>query len=309
MEDLKTVYRFKENSKRVFFSAGLMCLSGAIGLIFSNVGYFAILEWRIGVIAVVEFLFAAMTVATMKKKVPFSFFGGMLIIWAIFHYLFGGRINMTVELLSLLSGILLILMAYGILTTKIFIRFTSVLNITIAIILFIDVFRRFFFVDYALETPPDSAIYGFAITEVRNIGGVLITIALALCIGAIQKKEISIVSKVKEQVQSSKFSPVSSPTEYANMSKRFCSYCGKEIIPQAVICPHCGCAVAAPLEADIPSSGLNVLAFLIPLAGLILYCVYQDKKPNKAKAIGKWAIIGFCVGLSGSILLYIILLL
>ncbi len=90
------------------------------------------------------------------------------------------------------------------------------------------------------------------------------------------------------------------------MTTRFCSYCGNEILPQAVICPHCGCAVAAAPEADIPSTGLNVLSFFIPLVGLILYCIHQSKTPNKAKAIGKWSLIGFCVGLAGSIILCLV---
>ena len=85
-------------------------------------------------------------------------------------------------------------------------------------------------------------------------------------------------------------------------TRRFCSYCGQEIMPQAVVCPHCGGAVSASLEADIPSTGLNVLAFFIPLAGLILYLVYHDKTPNKAKAISKWALIGFGIGIAFSVI-------
>ena len=97
--------------------------------------------------------------------------------------------------------------------------------------------------------------------------------------------------------------------EDANVSKRFCSYCGKEIMAQAIICPHCGCAVAASPEVDIPSTGLNVLSFFIPLVGLILYCVHQNKTPRKARAIGKWALIGFGVDMFVSILLYMVIFL
>ncbi len=97
--------------------------------------------------------------------------------------------------------------------------------------------------------------------------------------------------------------------EDANVSKRFCSYCGKEIMAQAIICPHCGCAVAASPEVDIPSTELNVLSFFIPLVGLILYCVHQNKTPRKARAIGKWALIGFGVDMFVSILLYMVIFL
>lgn len=72
---------------------------------------------------------------------------------------------------------------------------------------------------------------------------------------------------------------------------KYCSHCGKEIADEAVVCPNCGCA-APSSEPDIPSAGLNVLSFLIPLVGLILYIVNCNTAPNKAKAIGKWALIG-----------------
>jgi len=66
----------------------------------------------------------------------------------------------------------------------------------------------------------------------------------------------------------------------------------------AVVCPGCGCAVAStPSIEDEPSTGLNILAFLIPILGLILFIVYNGKTPIKAKAIGKWALIGFFSGL------------
>ena len=79
---------------------------------------------------------------------------------------------------------------------------------------------------------------------------------------------------------------------------KYCVACGREIVEQAVVCPHCGSAVSGTShEIDIPSTGLNVLSFLLPVVGLILFIVYQGKTPNKAKAIGKWALIGFVIGL------------
>lgn len=33
---------------------------------------------------------------------------------------------------------------------------------------------------------------------------------------------------------------------------KYCTHCGKEIMDDAVICPHCGCAVAGAV-ADKPS--------------------------------------------------------
>lgn len=65
------------------------------------------------------------------------------------------------------------------------------------------------------------------------------------------------------------------------------SQCGKELVDEAVVCPNCGCAVQAPVsqQEDKPSTGLNILAFLFPLVGLILYLCFQKTTPVRAKAI------------------------
>ena len=103
----------------------------------------------------------------------------------------------------------------------------------------------------------------------------------------------------------------------------YCSQCGKELVQGAKFCQSCGAPVesaaaagasggssagycqqqnAQPnynyVEQDIPSTGLNVLAFFLPLVGLILYLVYVDSTPRRAKAIGEFALIGFGVGVA-----------
>ncbi len=85
---------------------------------------------------------------------------------------------------------------------------------------------------------------------------------------------------------------------------KFCSNCGKEVSDQAVVCPHCGCAVQGGDSVDIPSTGLNILSFFFPLVGLILYLVFRDKTPRKASALGKWALIGFIAGIAFTVLMY-----
>ena len=58
---------------------------------------------------------------------------------------------------------------------------------------------------------------------------------------------------------------------------KYCNNCGKEVDDNAVICPSCGCAVASKnVEVDKPSTGLNILSFLIPLVGLILYLSWHE---------------------------------
>lgn len=81
----------------------------------------------------------------------------------------------------------------------------------------------------------------------------------------------------------------------------FCSKCGKEIANEAVVCIHCGCAVNgnAPgtTSEDIPNGGLNVLGFLIPIVGLIMYCVMHGQTPKKANQIGLFSLVGFIINL------------
>lgn len=85
---------------------------------------------------------------------------------------------------------------------------------------------------------------------------------------------------------------------------KYCQQCGSQLVDQAVVCPNCGCTVQEPInqQEDKPSTGLNILAFLFPLVGLILFLCFQKTTPVRAKAIGKWALDGFVVGVTLSIL-------
>ena len=88
---------------------------------------------------------------------------------------------------------------------------------------------------------------------------------------------------------------------------KYCSHCGAQIDDQAVICVKCGCAVVAHTTAvDESSTGLNVISFLFPIIGLVLYIIYHEKSPIKAKGIGKWALISFIIGLIPILLMVIL---
>ena len=93
----------------------------------------------------------------------------------------------------------------------------------------------------------------------------------------------------------------------------YCSHCGKEVNDEAVVCIHCGCAIAQNKSrnlnqiTDEPSTGFAVLGFFIPLVGLILYLVYKDTTPLRAKSAGKGAIWGFCSAIAIPFILGIIL--
>ena len=88
----------------------------------------------------------------------------------------------------------------------------------------------------------------------------------------------------------------------------FCKNCGKEIDPSAVVCPNCGCATdnyspaKKTSEDDSSSFGYAILGFLIPLVGLILYFVWKDSMPLRAKSVGKGALVGFITGVVISVI-------
>ena len=80
---------------------------------------------------------------------------------------------------------------------------------------------------------------------------------------------------------------------------KYCQQCGSQLVDQAVVCPSCGCAVQGPVnrQEDKPSAGLNVVALLFALIGLIMYLSFKKTMPVRAKVLEKWTLIGFIVGL------------
>lgn len=77
---------------------------------------------------------------------------------------------------------------------------------------------------------------------------------------------------------------------------KYCSHCGTQLQDEAAFCSQCGHSVTThSATPDNPSIGLNIVAFLLPIVGLILYLVNHEKSPNKAKSIGKWALISFAL--------------
>lgn len=103
---------------------------------------------------------------------------------------------------------------------------------------------------------------------------------------------------------------------------KYCSKCGKEIMDEAVICPGCGCAQENNVQNNVQGNsvpqikealsdiqkeawsniGWSLLGFFIPIVGLILYLVWKETSPSKAKAAGYGALIGFVISLFGSLI-------
>ena len=95
---------------------------------------------------------------------------------------------------------------------------------------------------------------------------------------------------------------------------KFCSHCGAEINAAAVVCVKCGCAVANLNPAvvgvvnpnDAPSSGFATLGFFCPWLGLILFLIWNNSSPKKAKSCGKGALIGSIALLVLAVVIFII---
>ena len=103
----------------------------------------------------------------------------------------------------------------------------------------------------------------------------------------------------------------------------FCTGCGKALALDEKFCSACGKERPTPVASaqptyqqtvypqmgyvqDAPSGGMTALGFFFPIVGLILYLVWKDQTPLKAKSAGKGALIGFIVGMALSILVPIL---
>lgn len=93
----------------------------------------------------------------------------------------------------------------------------------------------------------------------------------------------------------------------------YCKNCGAKIPDDSKVCPECGTEQVVSVrieqpksETDAPNTGFAVLCFFFPIIGLILWLVWKDQYPLKAKSCGKGALIGVCVCAGVSILSVII---
>lgn len=118
---------------------------------------------------------------------------------------------------------------------------------------------------------------------------------------------------------------------YQSQNQKFCPSCGIQYSHNKRFCDQCGNAlreVAGTAESaqqnrinsmpypqqnplDAPSGGFAALGFFFPVIGFILYLVWKDNFPLRARSTGKGALIGFITSVALSIILsvvYIIIL-
>ena len=87
----------------------------------------------------------------------------------------------------------------------------------------------------------------------------------------------------------------------------YCRKCGEEISELVNHCPVCGADQTtiqnnghnsnASGAVDTGGFGWGLLGFCVPVAGLILYLVWQQDRPLTAKAAGTGALIGFILNI------------
>ena len=85
----------------------------------------------------------------------------------------------------------------------------------------------------------------------------------------------------------------------------YCNNCGYIIEEGSLYCKNCGAKVDynQNVSQDSSSFGFAILGFFFPLVGLILFLVFEGKKPKRAKSAGKGALIGFIINIVLSIIL------
>ena len=90
----------------------------------------------------------------------------------------------------------------------------------------------------------------------------------------------------------------------------YCKNCGRIVDDTSSYCNNCGARLDNILKVDASednsSFGFAILGFFIPIVGLILFLIYEGKKPKRAKSAGKGALIGFITKIVLSIIMSIL---
>ena len=85
--------------------------------------------------------------------------------------------------------------------------------------------------------------------------------------------------------------------------KKFCDQCGSEL-KEKTATENTSFSQANPQDAK--STGFGVLGFFFPAIGLILYLVWKDSMPLRAKSTGKGALAGAITWVALTILIYVV---
>ena len=90
----------------------------------------------------------------------------------------------------------------------------------------------------------------------------------------------------------------------------YCKNCGRTVDDTSSYCNNCGARIDNKPNADASedslSLGFAIFGFFIPIVGLILFLIYEEKKPKRAKSAVKGALIGFITEIILAIILVIL---
>lgn len=90
----------------------------------------------------------------------------------------------------------------------------------------------------------------------------------------------------------------------------YCKNCGRTVDDTSSYCNNCGARIDNKPNADVSEDNSNlgfaILGFFIPIVGLILFLIYEEKKPKRAKSAGKGALIGFITKIVLTIIIVIL---
>lgn len=90
----------------------------------------------------------------------------------------------------------------------------------------------------------------------------------------------------------------------------YCKNCGRTVDDTSSYCNNCGARIDNKPNADVSEDNSNlgfaIFGFFIPIVGLIIFLIYEGKKPKRAKSAVKGALIGFITEIVLAIILVIL---
>ena len=89
----------------------------------------------------------------------------------------------------------------------------------------------------------------------------------------------------------------------------YCRNCNTPIDDRAAVCPYCGAPQASKPVQEGSGFWWGVLGFFFPVAGLVLFIVFKNKRPNRAKSAGIGALISVILEVLAVIAYYVIIVL
>ena len=91
----------------------------------------------------------------------------------------------------------------------------------------------------------------------------------------------------------------------------YCTNCGHKVDSNAYVCIHCGIKLESNVSNQLSNTddkggiGWGILGFFVPMAGLVLYLVWKNEKPNSAKSAGVGALTYLVVYIAIMIIAFI----